>query len=130
MPGNLTVTLTPFQYAVGQTWNTARFNLGFNPTMVVNGNLNQLANVSATAPADTQALVWDAANSLWKPGTVGRAYLQVMIGASAGVNGAAGAVPQPLAGEQGKFLRGDGSWQDPSNPAAVTNNMFLQLACF
>ncbi len=33
--------------------------------------LADLSNVSSTAPTDGQALVWDNANSVWKPGTVG-----------------------------------------------------------
>lgn len=36
-------------------------------------------------------------------------------GASASGNGTAGLVPAPGAGNQGKFLRGDGSWQVPTN---------------
>ena len=34
-----------------------------------------------------------------------------MTGAASGLNGAAGYVPTPLAGDQAKFLRGDGTWQ-------------------
>ena len=37
-----------------------------------------------------------------------------MVGASAGSPGARGFVPQPLAGDQAKFLRGDGTWGNPS----------------
>ena len=33
-------------------------------------------------------------------------------GASQSDNGAAGLVPQPMAGDQGKYLRGDGTWYD------------------
>lgn len=38
-----------------------------------------------------------------------------MTGASASSAGAAGLVPQPGTGNQGKFLRGDGTWQTPTN---------------
>jgi len=34
----------------------------------------------------------------------------VMTGASASADGAAGLAPQPLQGDEGKFLRGDGTW--------------------
>jgi len=34
----------------------------------------------------------------------------IMVGATAVLNGEIGAVPQPLAGEEGLFLRGDGTW--------------------
>jgi hypothetical protein len=40
--------------------------------------------------------------------------VNVMVGASAGVNGERGLVPRPVAGEQGAFLRGDGTWANPS----------------
>lgn len=34
----------------------------------------------------------------------------ILVGASNVANGAAGVAPQPLAGDEGKFLRGDGTW--------------------
>jgi hypothetical protein len=40
--------------------------------------------------------------------------INVMVGASAGTDGERGLVPKPLAGEQGAFLRGDGTWANPS----------------
>lgn len=36
-----------------------------------------------------------------------------MTGATASTDGASGLVPQPLAGDEGKFLRGDGTWANP-----------------
>ena len=44
----------------------------------------------------------------------------VMAGATALVNGEIGAVPQPLLGEEGLFLRGDGTWA----AAGGTNNIY------
>ena len=41
--------------------------------------------------------------------------VSTMGGASASSAGSAGLVPQPGTGNQGKFLRGDGTWQVPSN---------------
>lgn len=37
---------------------------------------------------------------------------QTMTGASAGTDGIAGIVPPPQAGEQEKYLRGDGTWAE------------------
>lgn len=37
------------------------------------------------------------------------------VGATADAAGLAGTVPQPAAGNQGKFLRGDGTWQKPTD---------------
>lgn len=46
-----------------------------------------------------------------------------MVGATASVNGAAGRVPQPAAGDQSKFLRGDGTFAMPAvvTASAATN---------
>ena len=44
-------------------------------------------------------------------GTVNRNQLPDMDGATSSTNGQKGAVPAPQAGDQGKFLRGDGTWQ-------------------
>ena len=38
-----------------------------------------------------------------------------MAGASSSANGIAGFVPAPIAGSQSKYLRGDGTWQTPTN---------------
>ena len=46
----------------------------------------------------------------------------VMTGATAMGNGSAGYVTQPKAGEEGYFLRGDGTWQ---NIGASTSNYYL-----
>ena len=43
---------------------------GSTEAAVVGANLNDLSNVGTTAPTDGQALVWDNANSEWKPGTI------------------------------------------------------------
>ena len=40
---------------------------------------------------------------------------QSMTGASSGTAGETGLVPAPEAGKQGKYLRGDGTWQTPPN---------------
>lgn len=42
---------------------------------------------------------------------------EVMTGATSSTNGEIGLVPQPVAGDQGKYLRGDGTWQTPAVPA-------------
>lgn len=44
----------------------------------------------------------------------------VMTGATSGAAGASGLAPTPSAGDQGKFLRGDGTWNDPPLPADMT----------
>ncbi len=41
-----------------------------------------------------------------------------MTGATAGAAGAAGVVPKPVAGDQDKFLKGDGTWAAPATATA------------
>lgn len=43
----------------------------------------------------------------------------IMTAATASAAGKAGLVPAPAAGAQGKFLRGDGTWQTPTNNAVL-----------
>lgn len=45
---------------------------------------------------------------------------EVMAGATANANGKKGLVPQPNAGQQGLFLRGDGTWNSPANTTYTT----------
>ena len=44
-----------------------------------------------------------------------------MVGATAGAAGTAGFVPQPAAGDNGKFLRGDGTWASAAGGGTVTS---------
>lgn len=50
----------------------------------------------------------------------GVANILTMTGAGASAAGAKGLVPAPAAGDEGKFLRGDGVWQNVPNPQVMT----------
>lgn len=68
-------------------------------------------------------LVYDSASHKWKNRTLAQVFSLIvtpMTGASATQDGASGLVPQPLAGDQTKYLRGDGTWQ---NPTATLQNI-------
>lgn len=56
----------------------------------------------------------------------------VMKGATSAAVGEKGLVPAPAAGAQGKYLRGDGTWQTPPNttysPATPTTNGLMSAA--
>lgn len=56
-------------------------------------------------------LVYDDSTNKWVTSSFS-AIADVMVGATASVDGSAGIVPAPLAGSQNKFLRGDGTWAD------------------
>ncbi len=50
-----------------------------------------------------------------------------MVGATAVLDGTAGIVPAPLAGDQNKFLRGDGTWAEVSGLTPVQAQELAQL---
>ena len=76
-------------------------------TNVVAGNVND----------DGSILVFDENQGKWvvkKPEEVASIICAVMKGASATEDGKSGMVPQPLQGQQNLFLKGDGTWADPT----------------
>lgn len=56
-------------------------------------------------------------------GTMNRARLPLLTGATAVAPGAAGLVPGAAAGEQDKALFGDGTWRTPAAPAAAARSL-------
>ena len=76
-------------------------------TNVVAGNVND----------DGSILVFDENQGKWvvkKTEEVASIICAVMKGASATEDGKSGMVPQPLQGQQNLFLKGDGTWADPT----------------
>ena len=55
-----------------------------------------------------------------------KAMIDVMQGATASADGASGLVPQPLAGDQDKVLKGDGTWGNAPFPALGTASRAVQ----
>ena len=53
----------------------------------------------------------------WEVKKVGAGTPAEMVGATASAKGKSGVVPEPAAGANGKFLRGDGTWQDVPTPS-------------
>lgn len=71
--------------------------------------------VSANIP-NGSLLVYDSASDMWVNKTVAEIFgsiLNVFQGATEDSDGSQGLVPAPQAGEQGYFLKGDGSWDIP-----------------
>lgn len=72
-------------------------------------SLGELIDVNLTGLKTGQVLSYNGAE--WVPMTLPEAVnASVMIGATADTAGSAGLVPAPQAGDQNKFLRGDGTW--------------------
>lgn len=56
-----------------------------------------------------------------------RAFDSDVIGATSSVSGARGLVPTPVAGDQNKFLAGDGTWKTVSTGSTPEIEMFIDL---
>lgn len=85
-------------------------------------SLAELVDVDLTGLVNGNILGYDGAKDKWVPMTLPEAITYSrMVGASQDEAGSEGLVPAPQAGDQNKFLRGDGSWAEidiPEVPAA------------
>lgn len=102
---------------------TVRFtvtNTAANPTLNVGGTgakpiYYHGATITAGYLAANRTYIFRYNGTQWElVGDVNTAYNN-MAGATASADGKSGLVPEPTAGEQEKFLRGDGTWQTPMN---------------
>ena len=72
--------------------------------------------IGANVPANA-VLVYNETSQVWEPVSLATAIqnvVEVMTGATSEQDGLAGLVPQPVAGDNTLFLRGDGVWADPT----------------
>lgn len=95
--------------------------IGITTSGIANGKLANMTagtfkgrNSGTGAPEDLTA-------------TQATALLNAMVGASAGAAGTKGLVPQPAAGEQTLYLRGDGTWAAPSGSGAPTTATYVTM---
>lgn len=86
--------------------------------------------IGANVPSDA-VLVYNDTDDIWEPVSLETAIatvIGVMRGATAEDDGLSGLVPQPTAGQQGLFLRGDGTWANPTAQLAQQmENRFSDL---
>lgn len=87
-------------------------------------SLNQLTDIAFTTCKDKQVLLYNATTGKWENGFVSD-IVDIMVGATATQAGAKGLVPAPAAGQQRRFLRGDGTWADP---VQKDDNVFVDTA--
>lgn len=86
---------------------------GGNGSTATVTDINDLANVLISNVQDKQILTYDASTKKWVNKTPEEIQIEVMTGATADTVGTSGLVPAPAAGEQDKYLRGDGMWAAP-----------------
>lgn len=83
-------------------------------------SLGELIDVNLSGLRTGQVLSYNG--SEWVPMTLSEAIMgSVMTGATETTAGAAGLVPAPAAGDQDKFLRGDGKWVAVSGGSDLSN---------
>lgn len=76
-------------------------------------SITDLGTVILNNLGDGDLLIYDSTQSAWV-NTTPTELVGIMQGASATTNGTSGLVPIPVAGDQNKFLRGDGTWANPT----------------
>lgn len=97
-------------------------------------SISNLGDIIISSLGDNQILVYDETQDAWVNEDI-NTVIGIMQGASATLNGTSGLVPVPIAGSQNKFLRGDGTWANPtiasdSDVFTVNNNSELTLVGF
>lgn len=115
-------TVTLHRTAAGALANTERIDITSAGTGV--------HTMTWTVRALGEAVVRNPSTNDYELGVVGRANLPEMIGATAGANGARGAVPQPAAGDENKALHGDGTWRDATEGLRTGADLFLNRNSF
>lgn len=78
----------------------------WNPDPALNESIGDIPLNESASIAQT----WQAIQMLMAAGGLHGLQLVTFDGATASADGASGLVPQPLAGDQDKFLKGDGTW--------------------
>ena len=73
-------------------------------------SLSDLADIAIDQLGDSQILVYNSQEGAWENASI-NTLVSIMQGATANAAGRSGLVPVPAAGDQNKFLRGDGTWQ-------------------
>ena len=80
-------------------------------------SLGELTDVNLEGLADKKVLGYDETTGKWKPMAIEDIFTmpeiempEVFVGASTSKDGTKGLVPAPKIGDEGKYLRGDGTW--------------------
>lgn len=85
-------------------------------------SLADLEDVVLSTLGNKQLLVYNAVKGKWENSSIST-LISAMTGATKDVAGTAGLVPQPQAGDQNKFLRGDGTWVTLDIDENLTNGI-------
>ena len=91
------------------------------------GGVDSLSSLISGEAQDGNLLVYDAVSQDWVQMSPDEA-IRTMSGADAETAGQSGFVPAPQAGDQDKFLKGDGTWSEvPSNIISVDEKSLVSV---
>ena len=117
-------------YFVSDNDTTGRLYLGAKLIGGADGgasSLTELVDIAIDQLGDSQVLVYNGDEGKWENASIYTA-IGVMTGATASTAGQSGLVPVPAAGDNNKFLRGDGTWsQVLPNFSAVNADTVLHV---
>lgn len=86
------------------------------------GDLKDIV-IDKASLVDGSILSFDWASQKWVSKSLDEVLVDVMTGATSTEAGTSGLVPAPQAGEQNKFLRGDGTWADATLSAETLQDI-------
>lgn len=91
------------------------------------GGVDSLSSLISGEAQDGNLLVYDAVSQNWVQMSPDEA-IRTMSGATSDIAGQSGLVPAPKAGDQDKFLKGDGTWSKvPSNIISVDEKSLVSV---
>lgn len=94
---------------------------------LTNSSIKDLADViiNEAELVDGSVLSYDYVKQAWVAKTLEEVLVGVMSGATSDTNGQSGLVPAPMAGDEGKFLKGDGTWSEINATLSVEDRAAL-----
>ena len=109
-------SFTAAQWAAINSEITAASKVTRSGTVAVGSTIQP---VYTNASGVVQAIAYTIAKSVPSDAKFTDTTYTVMTGATSSVAGASGLVPQPVAGDNAKFLRGDGTWAEAGSSYAM-----------
>lgn len=105
--------------------NSATGSLYLGKTLIASGldeglSIEELNNVVVTGEVLKDQILVANGKGVWQNRDINDFMPITMVGASADVDGDGGLVPAPLKGDHALYLRGDGTWADPTVALAAT----------
>ena len=107
--------------------NSTTGSLWLGNKQIGDGSVATLSELISETVQDGELLVYNETNDTWEPLPI-EDIIGEMTGATAQAAGSSGLVPVPQAGDQNKFLRGDGTWVEiAGGNLSIDDNQFTTV---